>query len=79
MAVGSTGSEVCAEVRLSMKLRYLSGGTVWYTHDNFGVSVGEFYRNVFRTVDAINKMINVDWYLDYIDKLIDLERGFGAT
>lgn len=59
----SAVSEVFAEVRLSITLGYLAGGIFWDIPDNFGVSVGEYFRSVFRTVDPINHTIKLDWDL----------------
>lgn len=42
----SSGSEVCAEVRLEMTLRNAAGGIVWDIHTFFGISTAEFYRSV---------------------------------
>lgn len=78
MAVRSAGSEVRTELRLAMTLRYLTGGIIWDSHDNFGLSVGELYRSVFRTVDAVNHTIKADWDLNEIDRLKDIESGLGA-
>ena len=80
MAIRSSGSEVCAEVRLAATLRYLAGGSVWDIRIIFGLSVYEFYRSVWRVVDAIHnhKDFKVEFPIDDVGKLQELERVFRA-
>lgn len=78
MAVRSAGSEVCAEFRLAMALRYLAGGSVWDIRLNCGVSSAEFYRSVWRVIDAINGTLIIDFPLDDEEELARLEREFAA-
>lgn len=76
MANRSSGSEVCAEVRLAITLRYAAGGVVWDIHSNFGISSAEFYRSVWRTMDVVNNKHKLTWNLSDTDRLRDLEEGF---
>ena len=69
MAIISSGSEVCAEVRLAMALRFLAGGILWDIRSNFGVSVTELYRSLSRVVDAINDKFKIDLDLNDFDNL----------
>ena len=56
MVIRSAGSEVCAQLRLAMGLRYLAGGQVWDIQSNFLISVSEFYRSLWKSIDAINSI-----------------------
>jgi len=57
MARRSSGSEVCAEVRLAMTLRYLAGGSMWWDiRLIFNISVNEFLKVVF-PIDDEEKLI----------------------
>lgn len=72
----SSGSEVCAEVRLAITLRYLAGGSYLDVCSNFGVSNAEFYRSVWRCVDAINDTFPIDFPIDDEEELTRLEEGW---
>lgn len=76
MARRSSGSEVCAEVRLALTLRYLAGGTVWDIRSNFGVSKTEFYRSVWTVIDALNSEFPIDLDISDVDKLKELEKRY---
>mmetsp|Transcript_14721 Transcript_14721/g.19568 ORF Transcript_14721/g.19568 Transcript_14721/m.19568 type:complete len:434 (-) Transcript_14721:134-1435(-) len=78
MARRSSGSEVCAEVRLAMTLRYLAGGSMWDIRLIFDVSHDEFYRSVWRVVDAINNYegFKVVFPIDDVEKLSEIESVF---
>lgn len=79
MASRSAGSEVSPEVRLAMTLRFLAGGIVHDIHQGFGVSRAEFYRSVWRVVDAINNTFPISFPLDDVEKLKELEIGFAQS
>lgn len=74
-AVNSCGSDVRGEVRLSMALQYLAGGSVWDIQSNFIVSMEEFYRLVWRTIDAINGHFKVELDITDNDELRMREIG----
>ena len=76
MAERSSGSAVCAEFRLALTLRYLAGGIVWDIRLNYDVSSAEFYRSVWRVVDAINNTLIISFPLDDVDELQRLAAGF---
>lgn len=76
MAIRSSGSAVCAEIRLAMTLRYLAGGSVWDIRSNFSVSKSEFYRSVWGVVDALNEEFPIDLDISDVDKLKAIEEGF---
>mmetsp|Transcript_5064 Transcript_5064/g.6216 ORF Transcript_5064/g.6216 Transcript_5064/m.6216 type:complete len:431 (-) Transcript_5064:79-1371(-) len=79
MARRSSGSEVCAEVRLAMTLRYLAGGSMWWDiRLIFNISVNEFYSSVWRVVEAINNYegFKVVFPIDDEEKLTEIEGVF---
>ena len=80
MARRSSGSEVCPEARLAMTLRYLAGGSVWDIRLIFDVSTEEFYRSVWRVVDAIDnhEEFQVVFPIENEEKLSEIERVFRA-
>ena len=73
MAIKSSGSPVCAEIRLAMTLRYLAGGTVWDIRSNFGVSKTEMYRSVWCVIDALNAEFPIDLDITDVGKLNEIE------
>ena len=76
MVIRSAGSEVCAQLRLAMGLRYLAGGQVWDIQSNFLISVSEFYRSLWKSIDAINSIWTVHFDIDDSENIRTLELGF---
>lgn len=65
----SSGSDICSQIHLEVAIRYLAGGSLWDIHDNFGLSVYEFCRSVWRLIDAINSQSiqRQIWYWGWSD------------
>ncbi len=61
-ARSSSGSGVPTELCLSMTLRYLASGAFVNIIDMHGVGSNTFYRVVWATVEAINKVIPMDGF-----------------
>lgn len=51
---------------------------MWDIRSNFGVSPAEFYRSVWRVVDAINDVFSISFPIDDVDKLNEIANGFAA-
>lgn len=77
-AVQSSGSEVCAELRLAMTLRYLAGGSATDIRLIFGVSYAEFYKSLWTVIDAINAELGISFPIDNPDKLAAVEMKFAS-
>lgn len=72
----SSGLPLCAEVRLCITLRYLSGGQVWDIRSNFGVGTSEFLSISRCVVDALNEKFTIDLDLTGKRRLEKLEQPF---
>lgn len=57
------------EVSLGMTLRYLAVAVVWDIRSNFGVSTSEFFRSVWRVIDALNEEFPLELDLTDTDGL----------
>lgn len=73
MANRSSGSEICAEVRLSIEILYAAGGVVWESFCNFGISSAESYKSGSRTTDVIINKKKSTWNLSDTDRLRELQ------
>jgi hypothetical protein len=75
----SSSGPVLPEIRLSMTLRWLAGGSFLDIMRLHKVSKTEFYQSLWRTIDAINN--NPDFKIAFpfdIDSLVNIEAGFRA-
>ena len=75
-ATNSREVPVDSRVRLAVTLRFLAGAQYIDVKNLFHISHGEFYASVWRTVDAINQHLKVEFPIDDPDKLKILEMEF---
>ena len=68
-----------AEVRLACALRFLAGGQVLDLREIYDLSKSECYKAVYRTVDAVNEAIKIEFPIDDNQKHKILEASFTAS
>lgn len=76
IAACSSHTSFFAEIRLGMTLSYLAGGQVWDIRSYFGVYTCEFYRSVWKVVDATNNEFPIDFDITDEHNLKYLEKWF---
>ena len=69
-------SSLAAKVRLAVTLRFLAGGMVNDLSMIYCISMSEIYTSIWRTIDAINEALPVEFPINDPEKLELLEREF---
>ena len=72
------GELIRPEVKLAIALRFFAGGSPLDLKLLYHVSKGYVYQCVWRVVDACNKRLEVDFPIDDVGKLRQLEAEFRA-
>jgi len=72
------GKEMEPAAMLAAALRYMAGGAVGDIKLIYKISKTEVYRCLWRVMDAINARLRVDFKVDDVQRLRQLEAGFRA-
>jgi len=77
-AMARNSEPVSPELKLSMTLRWLAGGSYLDIYQMHGVSYTQFNKSLWMTIDAINDAIIISFPIDDLSALLNLEQGFAA-
>jgi hypothetical protein len=69
---------VSPELKLSMTLRWLAGGSYLDIYQMHGVSYTQFNKSLWTTIDAINNAYAISFPIDDAAALLNIEQRFAA-
>jgi hypothetical protein len=78
MAIASTGAPIPVELRLSLTIRFLAGGSYLDIFTKHQVGISTVYEILWDTCEAIGKAIPINFPFNSTDEMEKLEREFSS-